>query len=443
MDVKVPRKAIDRRVFNRFGGHASNTVCSFWLAGRCYRNPCRFLHPGAPPQTPANVWRRAVKPSEQSHALPDKESHGSGSQSLQKKSNITPENSPENSSVLSNRSIVMEEEKAPQKTQQAICQCWVLGNCVHGDKCKNLHSWFAGEGFTMLAKLEGHKKAVTGIALPSGSDELYSGSKDGTVRVWDCHTGQCASIIDLGGEIGSLISEGPWLFIGLPNAVKAWNIITNADHSLHASVGQVNAMVVGNEMLLAGAEDGTILAWKSGLEANSFDLAASLKGHSRAVVSLVVGDKRLYSGSIDHTIRVWDLEDLQCIKTLTGHTSVVTSLLCWDHYLLSCSMDQTIKVWVATEGGDLEVTYTHCEEHGVLTLSGMHDADGKPILMSSCDDNSVQLYELPLFAGRGKLFAKQAVRAIGIGSGGLFFTGDGTGQVTVWNWLTKPTSGPQ
>ena len=32
---------------------------------------------------------------------------------------------------------------------------------------------------------------------------------------------------------------------------------------------------------------------------------------------------------------------------------------------------------------------------GILSLRGMTDAQGKPILFSSCNDNSVRLYELP------------------------------------------------
>ena len=50
--------------------------------------------------------------------------------------------------------------------------------------------------------------------------------------------------------------------------------------------------------------------------------------------------------------------------TLDGHTDAVMSLLCWDQYLLSCSLDRTIKVWFATdEEGNLDVAYTHKEEH--------------------------------------------------------------------------------
>lgn len=38
-------------------------------------------------------------------------------------------------------------------------------------------------------------QAVSGIALPSASDKLYSGGKDGTVRLWDCQTGQVTMLL--------------------------------------------------------------------------------------------------------------------------------------------------------------------------------------------------------------------------------------------------------
>ena len=47
------------------------------------------------------------------------------------------------------------------------------------------------------------------------------------------------------------------------------------------------------------------------------------------------------------------------------------------------------------------------------------------------------------FAERGKIFTKQEVRAIQIGPNGLFFTGDGTGQVRVWNWIAEPATSIQ
>lgn len=45
------------------------------------------------------------------------------------------------------------------------------------------------------------------------------------------------------------------------------------------------------------------------------------------------------------------------------------------------------------------------------------------------------------FSERGKIFSKQEVRSIQRGPGSLFFTGDGTGLVKVWQWLADPTPG--
>ncbi|KAG5531001.1 hypothetical protein RHGRI_025827 [Rhododendron griersonianum] len=89
--------------------------------------------------------------------------------------------------------------------------------------------------------------------MPSGSDKLYTGSKDKNVMVWDCQSGQ-VGVINLGGEVGCMLSEGPWVFVGAPNVVKAWNTQTSMDLSLNGPVGQVYALVVGNDLLFAGTQ---------------------------------------------------------------------------------------------------------------------------------------------------------------------------------------------
>ncbi|XP_035545128.1 zinc finger CCCH domain-containing protein 48-like [Juglans regia] len=168
----------------------------------------------------------------------------------------------------------------------------------------------------MPTQLEGHQKVVSGIALPSGSNKLYSGSKNETVMICDCQFGQCMGVINLGGEVGCMIRESPWVFVGMSKFVKAWNTETNIELSLSGPIGEVYAMVVGNDLLFASTHDGSILAWKFNTATNCFDPAASLKGHTLGVVSLVVGANRLYSGSMDCTIRVWNLETFHYIQTL-------------------------------------------------------------------------------------------------------------------------------
>ncbi|XP_010546509.1 PREDICTED: zinc finger CCCH domain-containing protein 62-like [Tarenaya hassleriana] len=337
-----------------------------------------------------------------------------------------------NSSVSSVRGCSLQNCIIP-KSQGTICKYWISGNCKYGEQCRFLHSWCTCPGFEMMAALEGHKKDLKGIALPLGSDGLYSASDDGTLRVWAYSTGQCMRVINLGAEAGSLISEGPWVFIGMPNAVKALNVQTAKDFHLEGPLGQVHAMAVANDMLFAGTSSGMISVWKGNTECDPFKYVTSLTGHDSAVVCIVAGRQYLYSGSVDQTIKVWDLNTLQCTMTLRQHTDTVTSLLCWDQFLISGSLDGTVKAWAFSQSGELEVIFTHRLEHGVRAISGMTDADVKPIIFCSCDNNTVFVYDLPSFAERGRIFSTHTVGTLTIGDGGQIYTGDGSGKLRVWS----------
>ncbi|KAF5739304.1 zinc finger CCCH domain-containing protein 48-like [Tripterygium wilfordii] len=426
MATETARTTFNRRperfVYTRPGrvytSRKKGIVCSFWLAGRCTRNPCNFVHGELPPHGPHSSVHGRTKQQ------PDRPRKINTNYDYSKTSSL-PSTAPTGS---------CSEQKAPNR----VCGNSVYGESAKGDRCQDLRSCSYGDGFSILAKLEGHKRPISGIALLAESDKLCSGSIDGIVKVWDCSTGQCVKLVNLGSEIGSLISEGPWVFLGLPNVVKACNIQTCVDYSLEGPVGQVHAMVVGNDVLFAGSQDGTITAWKGSSATDPpFQISASLQGHTSAVTCLTVGVKGLYSGSLDGTIKAWDLITLQCTHTLHRHNAAVMSLLCWDQFLLSCSLDQKIHVWFATEDGNLEVTYTHDVEHGALALCGVSDAEGKPILLCSCDDKIVRCYELPSFMEKDKIFSGGEVQAIDLGPEGLFFTGDTSGGLTVWK-LNEP-----
>lgn len=445
MTETITRRVVQQHHRGSFGWNrrpSPSKVCKFWLAGNCRKNPCRFAHTDV--TAPVNRVLRLNRSSFRESHDPKKEENireRKQNLSLKKKNEVKechPEECEEKVTPCASADATTGDVDKSQCTK--ICEHWMKNSCVHGKDCKFLHSWCYGDGITMVAQLEGHNKAVTGITLPADSDKLFSGSKDGTVRVWNCHTGECIGVADVGSPVESLISEGPWVLAGLLNSVKVWNIQSNAEFTLSASAGQVYTMVAANGMLFAGAQDGSILVWKFNAETSSFDSVSPLKGHMGAVVSLIYGANRLYSGSMDNTIRVWDLETMQCIHTLAKHSEVVMSVLCWEQYLISSSLDRTLKVWAATEAGELEVTYEHNEEHGILSLRGMHDAANKPIMLCSGNDNTVRLYELPSFVERGRIFSKQEVRGIHVGPAGLFFTGDGTGLVSVWRCSSDSTA---
>jgi WD40 repeat protein len=110
--------------------------------------------------------------------------------------------------------------------------------------------------------------------MPMSSMQLFTGSADGSVRIWDtvsgqvrqcsehmrtasqqgqhsihacilpaptccclsCVPAQCKHTLTVGGEVDSMLISGGFLFVGLHKAgegiIKVWNMSTNADHLL-------------------------------------------------------------------------------------------------------------------------------------------------------------------------------------------------------------------
>ena len=219
MDIYTPQRTVFKRLGRSREPYSKNRVCSFWLQGKCSRNPCRFLHTdflqskneefyGSHQQHNSNklkfTWRNPKQSASKSLtdslsiskiATVSKNTTVSGSMSSEATNNghlkgkkvlttETPSSEPNNgdmkykkvlnpecpSSEANNGHDVKPKKKvlttespssvvgSCKSPQQKLCQYWATGNCVHGDKCKDLHSWFSGSGFSLLGKLEMHKK---------------------------------------------------------------------------------------------------------------------------------------------------------------------------------------------------------------------------------------------------------------------------------------------
>ncbi|KAM0888647.1 hypothetical protein ACQ4PT_028222 [Festuca glaucescens] len=65
-------------------------------------------------------------------------------------------------------------------------------------------------GFAFLCALAGHTEAITGISMPIGSDKLYSGSADGTVRLWDYNSGKVAGLSALNISFRFFVHGSAW-----------------------------------------------------------------------------------------------------------------------------------------------------------------------------------------------------------------------------------------
>ncbi|XP_042423408.1 zinc finger CCCH domain-containing protein 17-like [Zingiber officinale] len=454
--------------------------CVFWRAGRCNRRPCRFLHAEQPPSAPEKNTKRNLQTPLSSPATNAKRNlqtplsspATNAKRNLQPpfapatkgKRNLEPPSAPvtndktdlawrgENtaSSVVSphassGANLYTVERPRPVESfaeeivaDTAPANQQVIVSVIADDKNKiaaDRDTVRNESNCSLLATLRGHQQAISGIALASDTNRLLLGSKDGTISVWDSLTGQRVRVNIMGAEVGALLTEQHWSFMGVFDSFQAYNSHTKTQYIIEELGGQVHAIAASNGFVFAGIQDGSILAWQF----NSEELIteqpmASLDGHLLPVVSLLVHEDKLYSGSMDHTIKVWDLTSLQCIQTINGHTSSVMSLLSWGPYILSCSLDNSIKIWATSEGSQqLQLVYTHQENNGVISLCGISDANAKSVLICARSDRSICLYDLPSFTQRGQIHFSEELKVVKSDPSGLFFTGDATGELRVWS----------
>ncbi|XP_062161053.1 zinc finger CCCH domain-containing protein 63-like [Alnus glutinosa] len=107
-------------------------------------------------------------------------------------------------------------KKSEDVGKQNVCESWAHGNCMDGDKCQSLHSWFNVDGLTILARLQGHTKvwdlktlvcvmtldghADTMTSLICWDQYLLSGSLDHTIKVWAMREGGNVEVIHTHNE---------------------------------------------------------------------------------------------------------------------------------------------------------------------------------------------------------------------------------------------------
>ncbi|GAB4819435.1 hypothetical protein N2152v2_006481 [Parachlorella kessleri] len=319
----------------------------------------------------------------------------------------------------------------------------------------------------LLAELEGHTKKVTALAVDVATVQLFTGSQDGTMRVWSCESGQCIHTDDVGGQVNSMLIEGGFLFVGLRMAagigrIRAWHLQTMAQYSLDGHTGEIYCLAAAGGMLFSGGQDQSIRVWKFDPAKNGFECSAVLLapqgGHGFAVSCLVVSGQYMFSADFGGTIKVWDLGSGQCVQTLekahrgTTHPAI-RGLLVWEGHLVSSSLDGLIKIWEPSPEAGTIINPTPVysfpsdqqdgapqrqqlgELNGVLALCGITDSQGRSVLMVSYNtDTALRLFEMPTFQDRGALATSSSVRALAGGPGGLLMAGDEQGKIRVWRW---------
>jgi len=157
--------------------------------------------------------------------------------------------------------------------------------------------------------MNGHKSTVSSLAVCDGV--LYSGSWDGTIRIW------------------SLDDHSPLAVLG---------------EDMRGNVASVLSLVADKHMLIAAHENGCIKVWRNDV------LMKSTQLHSGSIFTTGLEGKWLFTGGWDKIVKVQELsgDEFQIEVIPTGSIpcgSVITALLCWQGKLIVGYADRSVKVY--------------------------------------------------------------------------------------------------
>ncbi|MGK7933417.1 MAG: hypothetical protein AB4041_18565 [Microcystaceae cyanobacterium] len=320
--------------------------------------------------------------------------------------------------------------------------------------------------------LEDHHETVTSVSFNYNEEILASGSRDGTIILWDAKRGQQICLLEEHSKSVTSLSfnhNGTRLASSsLDQTIKLWDV-TQSECRLIDTLDRegeqghdkpVKAISFNHDgtMLASGSYDQTIKLWE--VKSDKLIHLYNLKGHNEAVTSVSFNHNGeiLASGSRDTTIKLWDVKTGQLIDTLgrwkRGHRDIVNSIKFSDYaydsddssILVSGGVDRQVMLWKVTKEGKGERLSSPLQAHDQLIKSEgkrerlssplpAHDQliksvsisrnnDNRMILASGGEDHTIKLWEMDERTNKLKLI--RAIKAHSDDITSLSFNHDGS-----------------
>ncbi|HEX3148211.1 MAG TPA: serine/threonine-protein kinase [Gemmataceae bacterium] len=247
---------------------------------------------------------------------------------------------------------------------------------------------------------KGHTDEVNAVAFSSDGKWVASAGRDRCVRLWDvqtkelrgCWTGHTDDVLSVACGNDRVVSGSR------DGTVRVWNP-KDSDESLSCArhTGWVSgvALSADGRRILSGGYDGTVRVWdaKCGKELHR------LEGHSQEVYSVAFSPdgRRAVSGGNDHAVVIWDVESGKLLHRCLGHANAVIQVAfsADGREVFSASsqyevVDRALRNWDATTGKELQSWGGQAADR----LSCATFAPDGKIALSSSSDMNVRRWKL-------------------------------------------------
>jgi len=246
-----------------------------------------------------------------------------------------------------------------------------------------MNSSASGEDKPILT-YDRHTGNVTALGLQKDKKWLYSGSEDGTIRIWDPRANVSTRTYDNGACVNTvaIAPNEMELVSGDQNGnVKIWDLRADACREEHQPVpdAPVKSISIAFDysLMSVALQKGKVAIYSPNEDggANKLNLSHEFQAHDNYLLKCVVSPdvNMLATTSADKTIKLWNTVTWELKRTLEQHQKWV-----WDAvfsadslYLVSASSDQSAKLWDLRTG---EVARHYSAHNLAVTCVALNDS---------------------------------------------------------------------
>lgn len=249
-------------------------------------------------------------------------------------------------------------------------------------------------GLDLCNTLKGHEKSVTCVKFCANSDELFSGSIDGTIRLWDIWNGtnriiykgdECIKYIDIKNDGKKIV------FCTTLSAIFEYNLYEDKLEMYSGHKKSVNMVTYIPSGIISCDQDGNVFEWNTSTKNIEYEYGPSNTSVNCAIYSAV--NDVIITASDNGEITIWKKrgERLKTYQENENSQSILfISLNRQENKLISCGKNRTIHEW-SISNNKLKKLST-IEGHGGSVNCAIYDNEANRIYSGSWD-NSIGIWE--------------------------------------------------
>lgn len=222
-----------------------------------------------------------------------------------------------------------------------------------------------------------HASNVTAVGFQCDGKWMYSGSEDGTVKIWDLRAPGFQREYESRAAVNTVVlhPNQQELISGDQNGnIRVWDLTANSCSfelvpEVDTAVRSLTVMWDGS-LVVAANNNGTCYVWRL-LRGNQmmthFEPLHKLQAHNAYILKCLLSpeycepNRYLATTSSDKTVKIWNVDGFTLERTLEGHQRWV-----WDcvfsvdgAFLVTASSDATARLWEIQTGEAIRIYQGH------------------------------------------------------------------------------------